>query len=199
MADSSNPPTGGPVDPFEPFRAEEIQRERHAREEFEKNHKGKEFALIIGVMKIFRNFLEFFTRQKHRERILEARKAVFVRFRAAIEQLKSEDRSREPKFFDELSSCWDQLLESAYFFPKKSEFANKLSVLITEFRTVHPQGEEYSLGYYLSEHNKGSNWLPLPCIELLGDLYSEHQINPKTSKLNRWGEELDAMIALFSS
>jgi hypothetical protein len=194
----SKPPMEGSKDPFEAFRSEQIQREKHAREEYRKDEGRREHALVVHILKIFKSFVELFQDRDKQAALPVQKKSLFLRFKAALERLKHDDLSGDPSYLDELSFCWQQLLENAYLLPKGSAFAEGMRFLVREIQVIRPSGEEHTLGYYLSEH-AGKKWFPAPVRELIHDLHVEHQNKGFTSILSRWTQELDRMIALFST
>jgi hypothetical protein len=111
------------------------------------------------------------------------------KFSSVLLELKRKDLSQDPSFLLDLSHEWNRFLDS--FSPlhlSKTPQEKELQKFFSEIQE-YPQGERYSLGYYLSEA-AGEKWIPFPFINLLHLLYEEHQKNPQNSQLRRWETSL---------
>lgn len=106
------------------------------------------------------------------------------------------DQSHDSEYLYNLSELWHGLL---------SDFSNidiadrdhiPIAGKINDFTSEvlhYPPDEAYSLGYYLTEH-AGREWIPFPLMDLLQDLYKQHQKMPASSKLVYWTTKLSDII-----
>lgn len=102
--------------------------------------------------------------------------------------LTYDDQSHNSDYLYSLSELWHGLLtdfSSIDISAKKSmPIAKKINNITAEI-LQYPPAEDHSLGYYLTEH-AGREWIPFPLMNLLQDLYKQHQKKPENSKLSLW-------------
>jgi len=107
------------------------------------------------------------------------------------------DQSHDSEYLYNLSELWHGLLSDFSNIEIADRNHSPIAGKINEFTAEilhYPPDEAYSLGYYLTEH-AGREWIPFPLMNLLQDLYKQHQKMPATSKLVFWTSQLSDIIA----
>lgn len=110
--------------------------------------------------------------------------------------LTYDDQSHNSDYLFNLSELWHGLLtdfSSVDVSEKKSMPIVKKINDITSAILHYPPKEDHSLGYYLTEH-AGREWIPFPLMNLLQDLYKQHQKKPEDSSLSVWIARLNDII-----
>jgi hypothetical protein len=203
MPDSFQSPIGGgSKDPFEKYRIEEIQKDKDAEDAEKKlnwSSQTRRSLFATYMILIFKKFLDIFDQTT--ERGLGASAEIDVRehlalFKATFETLKIEDHSQDIAFLNRLSLLWHQLLEDVLRFRRKTPLADQMHAFIKSIKS-YPANQEHSLAYYLSEY-AGQKWLPFPYMEMLQQLWREHQKNLESSNLYQWSEDLEKMIQILN-
>lgn len=203
MGSFQNPVGGGPKDPFEKYRIEEIQKDKDSKENEKKaswaEHPRLSF-IAAYLLHIFKKFLEIFERTNEKSPESSTKidvKEHLILLKAALDTLKMQDLSQDVVFLSRLSALWHQILEDLLHFRRTMPFAEKMRSFIKAIQEF-PENQEHTLGYYLLEY-AGEKWIPFPYMEILRRLWAEHQKNPVNSHLFEWGEDLDDMIRFLSS
>ncbi len=202
MPDSfQNPIGGGPKDPFEKYRIEKIEKDkdRDAEKKMMRWGEGKPHSAFAAYfLLLFKKILDLFENTTERGLGVSAEIDVqehLTLLKAAIETLKAEDHSQDVAFLNRLSSLWHQILEDLLRFRKKTALANHMNAFIKSVQS-YPEGKEHSFAYYLSEY-AGQTWLPFPYMEMLKQLWAEHQKLHEGSHLHQWSSTLKEMIQML--
>lgn len=203
MPSSYQPPvSGNPHDPFEKYRIEGIQKDKGAQDSAEgSDHQfyKPRSAFTAYVSLLLKKFIDFFESTTEQGLSISAENDVLEHiklFKTTLEALQTNDLSQDPAYLNRLSICWHQLLEDSLRFRRKTELSIKIRDFIMEFQH-HPEKAQHTLGYYLTEF-AGQKWLPFPYMELIGRLHQQCKNNPAQSQLNRWIDELSAIIQMLT-
>lgn len=203
MPSSFQPPvSGGPSDPYEKYRVEEIQKDRDAEVSSKKTEQvsqDKRSAFAAYVSLVFKKFLEIFENTSDCGLALSAENDVqehLILFKTALEILKTDDKSQDSAFLNRLSHFWHQMLEDTLRFRRQTPLSVLMRTFIKELQN-YPQFQEHSLGYYLTEY-AGQTWLPFPYMEMIHRLHSQHLKNPSVSSLSHWTDLLNKMIQMLT-
>jgi len=128
------------------------------------------------------------------------RMAIVERLRALQEllmRLKSEDLSQSVAFASALSDLFGEMLEDLAIVTimerKELKKSSGMRELVEAIKRYPQSEEEHPLGFYLMEH-AGKDWIPFPYIELLSNLYKEHQKSPEKSALTKWNALFEEVI-----
>jgi len=111
-------------------------------------------------------------------------------FRKMLQILSNEDQSHNPEFTQQLSEVWHHLLNS------DSSALPELTLFIKRIQT-YPPSSDHALGFYLTAY-AGREWLPFPFMEILHQLYKEHQVDDHESTLNNWILHLNRIISTLN-
>lgn len=107
------------------------------------------------------------------------------------------DQSHNSDYLYNLSELWHGLLSDFSNIDVADRnnipLAGKINDLTADI-LHYPTDEDHSLGYYLTEH-AGREWIPFPLMNLLQDLYKQHQKKPIDSKLTYWASQLNDIIS----
>lgn len=199
-------PVGGnpdPKDPYEHYRTgSKTSRQEEKQEESPDNHKGERLTIGAYLLYIAHKILGFLLHFGKEKREAKERSATAIfndlsAFKKELNRLKSNDLSKETNYLNQLCALWHNILEDSFIIKHKTSAASLFEELL---RNVHsyPEGEEFSLGYYLNEY-AGQNWIPLPYIELVQKLFAQHQKDPETSPLTVWTKQIDTILSCFDS
>ena len=200
MPDSFQNPIGGgrPPDPYKDYRVEEIQKELGEKEK--EGVSSEKPVLAAFIIHVFKKFFELFEKsggekpEAYTETDVRGR---LTEMRDLFERIKMEDHSQDASFLQNLSQLWMRLLEDAMQFSRRSIFAVQMQALIESIQE-YPEGQEHSLGYYLTEY-AGQKWLPFPYMEIIRGLWADYQENLEASRLSQWCRDLDEMINSLGS
>lgn len=110
--------------------------------------------------------------------------------KTALEILKTEDRSQDVDFLNDLAQTWNSALEESLEY--NAEAAELFKILVKKIIN-YPENQSHTFGYYLSEH-AGQRWVPFPYMELVQKIHSEHEKSPSTSPLTEWTRLIDDTI-----
>jgi len=186
-----NPVGGSPEDPYEKYKKYDVEGVSHENPEKKKKKFGDEppkkplppgsFFLIL-LHKILDYFISLGSRSKRKIGI------DLYELKEAFEAMKEEDKSQDVQFLNHLSTIWHHTLEHSLLFKRTDPFSEAFRIFLKKIQN-YPEGQDHTLGYYLTEHTKGQ-WLPFPYMELIQELHEEHQRNPEESKLTLWTREL---------
>ncbi len=115
-------------------------------------------------------------------------------FKNYLYELTLQDLSHDTAFLLQLSESWHKFMEYFSFLDieTNSEESRAIKEFVSEIHD-YPFDQKFSLGYYLSE-NAGENWIPFPFMNLLQNLYQEHQKDPNQSLLSHWLASLDRLL-----
>ncbi|MDE3045602.1 MAG: hypothetical protein KGJ02_03045 [Verrucomicrobiota bacterium] len=190
----------GPHDPYKDYKVEEIGKDKLSDDKITPPEKEPDESLALGayLLSLFRKCWQIFQKDTERGVSTETEKEVranLLKLKAALEILKKEDRSQDTEFLNSLSHLWHQTLEDHLRFKRGSSFSTSFRTFVRDLQHF-PEGQEHSLGYYLSEY-AGEKWLPFPYLELIQKIYREHQQSPSTSALTRWTEKIDQLSAIL--
>jgi len=202
MPDSSQTPiSGGPHDPYEKYRVEEIQKNKETRDTPEERVPIQEThhsAFAVYAILILKRFIELFEHTTEQGLSTSAQEDVLDHlnlFKEALEILKTEDRSQDSHFLNKLADLWHHLLEDSYSFRRHTLLSIKIRTFIKELQH-YPEHHEHSLGYYLTEY-AGQKWLPFPYLEMIRNLHASYKKSPTNCLLSIWSKEIQEMIELI--
>lgn len=197
MPDSFQNPVGG-KDPYGHYRAEEIQKDKHEREQSAPSSERPLLAAFI--INVFKKFFELFEKNRTEKPFAYSQadlRAHLMEMKELFESLETEDHSQDVSFLQKLSRIWASILEDKLQFPRRSILAVKMEALIHSILD-YPEGREHTLGYYLSEY-AGQKWMPFPYMEIIQGLWEEHQKEAEASRLSGWCRDLGEILNLVSS
>jgi len=184
-----------PLDPFEKYRVEPIG-ERQTKGEVPKPPDDEEpprtrLKFTAYVVHLFQKTVDFFLEaHQHAKGVGNPLAAL----QAALEILKTENRSEDVRFLNELSLIWSALMEDSLSF-KQKEVEEKFRLLVKKI-LHYPQNLPHSFGYYLTEY-AGQKWVPFPYMELIQNLHREHEKNPAESALTEWTRLINDISSLL--
>lgn len=193
----------GPVgdhspDPYEKYRVDRIEADKQTKGDhpppFE-DPKSSSFALVAYLLALFHKFLKVFQYADSKGIATTTEQTVranLLLLKEAFELLKREDKSQDAPFLNHLAALWHTALEDILLFRKEAPIAQPFKILIQDIDT-YPKGEEFTFGYYLIEY-AGQKWLPFPYMELVHNIYAQHQRQPESSSLTRWTTWIDELM-----
>ena len=192
-----NPIGGKPEDPYEKYRVARLDADKRAKEEKEKKEEMKptSSAFIAFFLYVLHRFLDLF--EDVSGKALSSRDERDVRdnllqIKILLEAMKQGDRSQDAPFLNRFSKLWHQALEDTLRFRKETPLADQFKEFIKDIDS-YPGDQEYSLGYYLSEHAR-QKWLPFPYMDLILKIHNDHKKDPDSSALARWIREVDTLL-----
>jgi hypothetical protein len=171
--------------------AQQIEKDRHAKEELPRDRKEEETRrlLFAALGLLCKRFLSIFSsKEKIQAAFVDLRQIAqdLHDFNELIEKLSKEDVSRNPLFTRQFSALWQRLLQDLEvieaFERSQPELGPKIKMIIETIGS-YPPFVDHPLGYYLTEH-AGEEWLPVPFMDILAQLYKEHQTSPTRSQLH---------------
>lgn len=189
---------GDPLDPYEKYRVEALERDRLAKEEKQKKapeEPKKEIALGAQLLLLFNKLVELFEEATERGLTPKAEKKIgenLFSLKDSLEKMKREDFSQDSIFLGQVSQQWHQLLDDALKFKRSTPLAIRFIALIKSIES-YPENSEHTLGYYLMEH-AGKRWLPFPFMELVQKMHKDHQKDPYSSILTLWTAKIDELL-----
>ena len=176
------------------YRAEPIEKDKKGREPFaqlpgrlEEKHPFFLGKLLYSLYKNVMRFLTFHSRVSA-ENLYSIRKIFQI--------LQQEDRSQDPDLLNELSEVWGKIHDDLHHLNKKSDHHSPFQRWFSMIDS-YPEGQEFSLGYYLSQH-AGLKWLPFPYMEMIHTLHIQHQKSPYDSTLAHWISSTDLLLSLLN-
>lgn len=148
-------------------------------------HEKLMLSLVFFKLK---NILDLLTKKKtitsiHKETILSNK---LQSFKIMLIILTNKNESHRPVYIEKLSQTWNSLnnvlpaTRVNTTLPKEIKLQN----LIESIQNT-PPGEDYSLGYYLSEH-VGQAWAPFPFMNILDTLHKDYLTFAEKSTLGFW-------------
>ncbi|MBS3905002.1 MAG: hypothetical protein KGZ39_06725 [Simkania sp.] len=151
---------------------------------------SKLFALTAATLYLKKFLDHFIAVAKSLTTSINTDKALqdLLAFKNILSELHKEDKSHDPEFTQRLSIIWQKLYENCSGLEDKIKHADELTASIMLLvKEIHhfPPGEEFTLGYYLTEH-AGQDWIPFPFMNMLMDLHEESLASPATSQLSQW-------------
>jgi hypothetical protein len=197
---SGNPVGGRPDDPFEKYyRLDAVEAAREEARRKDKEQSGKPPTLAAYVLLTLQKGLDFIKKTTPRNSSKPSKKKVetnLVQMKLSLELLMKEDRSQDDVFLKNLSLLWQKILEDSLQFKKMTPLAVQYKRFIKALAS-YPEGQEYSLAYYLSEY-AGQSWLPFPYMELIQKLHTLSEKNPADNPLKKWSLALEELIVLLN-
>ncbi len=176
-------------------------KDRTTGEEVLNNPKSKIFALTAATL-YFKKFIDHFVNvAKSLTTSINTDKALtdLREFKKLLDELRAEDKGHNPEYTQRLSHQWQHVYENCSGLEDKvghlDTLASEILKLIKEI-DKYPPGEDFTLGYYLTEH-AGQEWIPFPFMKLLSSLHEEDLENPEKSKLGEWVRKINEIIGLF--
>lgn len=203
MGSFKNPVGNSPPDPYEKYRAEEIQREKHLKEERKKREENEAkgiFYLAAYLLSLFKKALRMFDRPPEKTlptSVKQTLQAHLLELLQDLERLQKEDVSQDIAYLTHLSETWHRLLQDALPLSKNAGPEKQLHSLLRSIQE-YPHRQEHTLGYYLLEY-AGQKWIPFPYLELLQKIYTEHQKNPLQSMLFFWTQQIRDLLKVLDS
>jgi hypothetical protein len=182
-----------PIDPSKRVqRIDDHQQEREKRPvEPSPSSLRALLALSYFICKKISSFFPYSSSQENISHIKESLKNL----QKDLQTLTSQQLSQNTPFLSDLSSCWNNFLDSFVPFSLiQNPFIFKTQSFIDELQH-YPKNAEYSLGYYLSEF-AGEKWIPYPYMEMLQKLYELFQENPADNPLQKWISDIDELLLL---
>jgi len=190
---------GGPEDPL--YLAQ-IQKDREeGGNDVISNPRSKFFALVASTLYLKKFVDHFINIAKSLSSSLNAEKALhdLSAFKRVLDELASEDKSHDPEFTQRLSLLWQNVYENCSGLELKATHLDNLAAEILHFTKdvdKYPPGEDFTLGYYLSEH-AGQDWIPFPFMKLLSSLHEDFLTSPTTAQLGIWIRKLNEILGTF--
>lgn len=97
---------------------------------------------------------------------------------------------KEIEFLSEMSFTWNQIRA---ILAKNPSLVDKKIHHILEDIHAYSCNSPYTFGYYLSEQ-VGEKWIPFPFLEMLQNLYDDHQTHQEKSLLHSWISKLQSVV-----
>ncbi len=193
-----------PPDPYKEYKVEgvekikEIKKDKQGDEEPVAPSKPTQSWLGGYILLLMEKIIDFFSKKQRPLIATEEIKTIrdhLIQLHQILDQLKEIDCSQDIDFLHSLSRIWNLVIEDNFSFRRASDFAIAFRSL---FRAIqnYPEGEEYTLGYYLTQH-PNTEWIPFPYMDLLRKLHQEYIHRPQESHLIRWSIEIDYLIELL--
>jgi hypothetical protein len=187
----------------DPIYLAQINKDKENEEEGSIQNPGSKFFALVAATLYLKKFVDHFvnvakslTSSINTEKVLED----IAAFKNVLCELCLEDKSHDPTFTHRLSKFWQKLYENCSGLEEKIGHLDSLAAEVMLFvKEVNhfPQGEEFTLGYYLTEH-AGQDWIPFPFMNMLRDLHEEYLAAPTTSQLDRWVKKINEISGSFS-
>jgi hypothetical protein len=188
-------------DPYEHIPISPIEKDKKGKEEYPKrfpddSSKSPIFAALLSFFKKMITTLGF----KDGGSLTVGHHQLFEHldaFRSQLRILAQQDESYNPEFTQQLSELWHNLIDDCNSVSTSldisSRTANNIKFLISQI-SHYPPGADHPLGYYFDEF-AGKNWIPFPFMDMLKQLYEEHQNTPLTSQLSKWLFLMDNILS----
>ena len=168
-------------DPFK-YKVEPIQEHKHEKPPGQElPPPQKKPHLVVFLLSAFRKFLDLFEEKKP---IASQIKDHLAHIQSIFEILKTENRSQDAPFLNELSQAWHDLLDDSLGLSKTTAWNLQFWAFVKEIQHF-PENQEHTLGYYLTEY-VGQAWLPFPYMELVFQIHLLYQTEGELSPLGRW-------------
>jgi len=172
-----NPIGEPPRDPYKEYqKIQEALEGGGGKEQGPPNQSGGLFAYVLHWM---HNMVDFLLK-KPKELSLDK---TLTEFKRCLEILQKEDPSTEDDFLAHFSDTWILLLQNS---AARKDLID-LRALIREIQS-YPEGADYSLGYYLTEH-AGKEWAPMPYRELIQKIHFTGR-----DILTKWLSQIDQLL-----
>lgn len=180
-------------DPYEHISPDPIERDKKGKEEYPKDlqqepSKSQIFATLISY---FKKMMAFFgSKETEGFSSLEEYQLFkhLISFRTQLRILTQQDESYNPEFTQQLTELWHNLTDDCNSVSSSSDISSKtinnIKFLISQI-SQYPYGADHTLGFYFDAY-AGKDWNPFPFMDLLKELYQEHQDNSSTSHLSKW-------------
>lgn len=199
-------PLGGPRDPYEGYRVEPVEGERHAKEDQDKKAEPQETpdkqSILLGyILTLLHKLFALFQTGPEKKKAPPAEEKEILEtcrlLKAAFEMMKREELSQDIPFLNRLSELWQEILEHALRVDRSSNRGKEIRSLIDAIQR-YPEKAPHSLGYYLSEY-AGQKWLPFPYMEMIQKIHAEHLKNPPDSALTQWTAQIGKILSFFKT
>jgi hypothetical protein len=155
-------------------------------------------SLLSLLSDYFKNFTMMLKEHQGAYTTPSGLRAALFEFRKHLVALAGEDLSSDPRFHATLHAAWRQLAEEKEDLLEETKgVAIPIISKCTFFEeqlALYPLGAEHPISYYFS-HCVGGDWIPLPFVHILFQLYTEFKDAPTTSTLQSWIVLLDDMLA----
>ncbi len=191
---------GGPEDPLYLAQIQK-DKEKNGGDEVISNPRSKFFALVASTLYL-KKFIDNFTNiAKSLSSSINTEKTLndLSGFKKILDELCLEDKSHDPEFTKRLSLLWQKVYENCSGLELKAEHLDHLSVEILNFIKdvdLYPPGEDFTLGYYLTEH-AGQDWIPFPFMKMLSTLHEDFLASPTSAQLGLWIRKLNEILGIF--
>jgi len=123
-------------------------------------------------------------------------KTVLSQIKKFLQELKEDDRTKDPSFTAALSANWRKLLLIFEEMSPKALHYPTISSLINAVEAF-PVGEQHRLGFYLT-HYAGEEWLPFPYLDILRTLNRDYLVRGLSSDLHLWLHLIDEILGTDS-
>lgn len=174
-------PVGGVPDPFG-YRVEGAQGQQQGGgqpPEEPPDNKGLIGHLLQAIQKAVDTLVGRFAGSSQKRPTAQG---TLLALKNSLDLLKTEDRSQDVQFLNDLSQSWNRSLEESMDFNEEASIVFKLFVK----KVLHyPENQRHTFGYYLTEY-AGQKWVPFPYMELIQKIHRDHEINPQGSALTEW-------------
>lgn len=185
-----------PVDPFKHVKVDRVEEKprEYQKKAIKPQSVSKKTFLYLTFLNVLKSAFKIFSNGKKPQNIKKTPlEGELKALKSSLQALKTDNLSQNPNFLNQLAFVWLKFLKDFNFFIlKDKEITEKIKKLIHGINT-YPKGSEFSLGYYLSKF-AGYKWVPFPFMEILQDLFLEHQKDNKTSNLQKWTTILEDLL-----
>lgn len=197
MSSPGSPVGGKPSNPFEKYYELKTLRDENQKADKQLFQQRSTFAayILLFLQKIFTYLISSGSQELSKSMKKQVRENL-SQMKNALTILKYEDKSQEGPFLKNISQVWQKMLEHSLQFQKMTPLAVEFKNFIKTIAS-YPEGQDHSLGYYLSEY-AGESWLPFPYMELLQKLHTLSKKNSSQNSLDEWIHSLEKMIALLN-
>jgi hypothetical protein len=190
-------------DPYENIPISPIEKDKKGKEEYPKrfpddSNKPHIFAALLSFFKKMASSLGF--KGGGEESTFVGSHQLFEHlgaFRSQLRILTQQDESYNPEFTQQLSELWHNLIDDCNSVSTSLDISsstkNNIKFLISQI-SHYPPGADHTLGFYFDAY-AGKDWTPFPFMDMLKQLYQEHQDTPLESHLSKWLFLLDNILS----
>lgn len=201
MSDYHKKVTPREPDPFENITVNPIEKDKKGKEEYP-NYFAEEPSksqIIAALISVFKRMLSFFKLSDSDNISLLEHHHLFehlAAFRNQLSVLTDQDESYNLEFTQQLTQLWHNFVDDcnsvAVSLDVPSEKIQDIKILITQI-SQYPYGADHPLVYYFDAF-VGKEWIPFPFMDMLKELYEEHQRTPGSSHLSSWISLIDDIL-----
>ncbi len=189
-------------DPYENISINPIEKDKKGKEEYPKRFPDEpsQSQIFATLISYFKKMIALFGFKEGEDFFLTGYLQLFeylAAFRAKLNILTQQDESYNPEFTQQLTELWHNLVDDCNSVSASldisSKIINNIKFLISQIYQ-YPSETDHPLGYYFDAY-AGKEWIPFPFMDILRELYEDHQKDPSASQLSKWIFLLDDILA----